>query len=158
MSVGATNRTHRDGVRRFMTALVAVSLPLAGCSTGASTPVAGPQSSAAKSTSSAGALANRHGEVGAPTARALVDKLNEAGFAAPNPLDTTAQDCRVAGCVQSVVTDTVRVMSFATTGQAQIYAANRNLYQVTTIVVEFAPPLTHSDQLRYQVEIQKLVD
>ncbi|WP_174398169.1 hypothetical protein [Mycolicibacterium sphagni] len=49
-------------------------------------------------------------------------------------------------------------MSFPTTGLAQIYAADRSLYQVATIVVEFAPPLTHSDQVRYQVEIQKLVD
>ena len=92
------------------------------------------------------------------TARRLVDALSEADFAAPNPMDTTLQDCPTAGCMQLMVTDTVRVMSFPTPGQAQVYAAYRNLYQVSTVVVEFAPPLTHSDQLRYQAEIQKLVD
>lgn len=88
----------------------------------------------------------------------MVDALNEAGFAAPNPLDTTAQDCPAAGCSQSVVTDTLRVMSFRAPGQAQIYAADRNLFQTATIVVEFAPPLTRSERVRYQVEIPKLIE
>ncbi|MEZ0357306.1 hypothetical protein [Mycobacterium sp. ENV421] len=49
-------------------------------------------------------------------------------------------------------------MSFRAPGQAQIYAADRNLFQTATIVVEFAPPLTRSERVRYQVEIPKLIE
>jgi hypothetical protein len=106
----------------------------------------------------AGALPDRQGEMAELTAKGLVDALNQAGFAAPNPVNATAQDCPAIGCVQSVVTDTLRARSFATTGQAEIYARDHDLFQVTTIVVTFAPPMTPADQDRYQAEIKKLVD
>jgi hypothetical protein len=106
----------------------------------------------------AGALPDRQGEMAELTAKGLVDALNEAGFAAPNPVNATAQDCPAIGCVQSVVTDTLRARSFATTGQAEIYGRDHDLFQVTTIVVTFAPPMTPADQDRYQAEIKKLVD
>jgi hypothetical protein len=106
----------------------------------------------------AGALPDRQGEMAELTAKGLVDALNEAGFAAPNPVNATAQDCPAIGCVQSVVTDTLRARSFATTGQAEIYARDHDLFQVTTIVVTFAPPMTPADQDRYQAEIKKLLD
>jgi hypothetical protein len=107
---------------------------------------------------SAGALPDRQGEMGELTAKGLVDALNQAGFPAPNPVNATAQDCPASGCVQSVVTDTLRAKSFATTGQAEIYARDHDQFQVTTIVVTFAPPMTPADQDRYQAEIKKLVD
>lgn len=91
------------------------------------------------------------------SARSLVNALNTAGFAVPNPLDTTRQDCSVDGCEQSIVTDTLRVESFATTAQAEQYAADRGFYQVETIVVSFAPPLPETERVRYRTEIQKLV-
>lgn len=99
----------------------------------------------------------RAGEMHALSARSLVSALNTAGFAVPNPLDTTAQDCSADGCQQSIVTDTLRVESFATTAQAQQYAAERGFYQVETVVVSFAPPLPETDQVRYRTEIRKLV-
>jgi hypothetical protein len=49
----------------------------------------------------------RGGELGALTARGLVDALAKAGFAVGNPLDATAQECPAAGCDQSMVTDTL---------------------------------------------------
>jgi hypothetical protein len=107
---------------------------------------------------SAGALPARQGEMGELTAKGLIDALNQAGFAAPNPVNATVQDCPTIGCVQSVVTDTLRARSFATTGQAEIFAKDRDLFQVTTIVVTFAPPMTPAEQDRYRAEIQKLVD
>jgi hypothetical protein len=115
-------------------------------------------SSAPTRTVSAADLPARQGEMGELTAKGLVDALNQAGFAAPNPVNATAQDCPAIGCVQSVVTDTLRAKSFATTGQAEIYAKDRDLFQVTTIVVTFAPPMTPAEQDRYRAEIQKLVD
>lgn len=91
------------------------------------------------------------------TARGVVDALNRTGFTAPNPLDTTAQECPAAGCDQSIVTDTLRVKSFATTARAQSYAGDKGLYQVETIVVAFAPPISKADQGRYWAHIQALV-
>ncbi|OYN77476.1 hypothetical protein CG716_18245 [Mycolicibacterium sphagni] len=99
----------------------------------------------------------RAGEMHALSARGLVSALKTAGFAVPNPLDTTVQDCSADGCQQSIVTDTLRVESFATTAQAQQYAADRGFYQVETVVVSFAPPLPETERARYRTEIQKLV-
>lgn len=76
------------------------------------------------------------------TATGLVAALAGEGIAVPNPIDTTAQECPAAGCVQAVVTDTMRVKSFAAFPQARWYAAMRGLPRFGNIVVEFAPPLT----------------
>lgn len=107
---------------------------------------------------SAGASVAHPGEMRALTALAVVHELTRAGFPAANPLDTTAQDCPAIGCTQSIVTDTLRVKSFPTTAQAQRYAVPRALYQVETVVVAFAPPLSERERARYQAEIQKLMD
>jgi hypothetical protein len=92
------------------------------------------------------------------TPRALVDALDHAGLPVPNPLDTTTTECQSTPCLQSIVTDTVRIKSFASTGEAQTFAADRNLYQVATIVVSFAPPLTAAEQQRFRVAIPELLD
>lgn len=92
------------------------------------------------------------------TPRGLVEALDRAGLPAPNPMDTTAVECRSTPCLQSIVTDTVRIKSFATTERAQTFAADRRLFQVATIVVAFAPPLTPAEQQRYRTEIPELLD
>jgi hypothetical protein len=107
---------------------------------------------------SASALPDRQGELGGLTAKGLVDALNQAGYAAPNPVNATAQDCPAAGCDQSIVTDTVSVKSFTTTGKAEIYAKELGLFQVTTLVVSFAPPVAPAEQDRYRAEILKLAN
>jgi hypothetical protein len=103
------------------------------------------------------ATATRDGELGALSARGLVDALAARGFAVPNLVVSTALECPAAGCDQSVVTDTVRVMSFASTARAQKYAGDHGLRQIETIVVEFAPPLFSAERDRYWAEIQSLV-
>jgi PBP1b-binding outer membrane lipoprotein LpoB len=135
-------------------ALTTAAVLMAACSSHAPAPTADSSAQPVP----AGALPDRQGEMGELTAKGLVDALNQAGFAAPNLVNVTAQDCPAIGCVQSVVTDTLRAKSFATTGQAEIYAKDHDLFQVTTIVVTFAPPMTPADQDRYRAEIQKLVD
>jgi hypothetical protein len=87
----------------------------------------------------------------------VVNAIDKAGFSAPNPRDTTAQDCGEIGCDQSVVTDTVTVRSFGTTGRAEIYAKPLGLDQVLNLVVSFAPNVSAGDQSRYWAAIQKLV-
>lgn len=113
--------------------------------------------SAVARSSTLSAAATRGGELGALSARGVVDALVQAGFRAPNAVDTTAHDCVASGCQQSVVTDTVRVTSFATTAKAQDYAASHDLFQLETVVVEFAPPLTEHDRARYRAELETLV-
>ena len=141
--------------RSILLACLTVGCLLSGCS---SRPPAypGPATSAA-APASAGATAMRGGELGALTARGLVDALDKTGFAVPNPLDTTAQECPSAGCNQSIVTDTLRVKSFSTTSRAQTYAGSHGLFQVETIVVAFAAPVSQAEQDRYRTQIQILV-
>ena len=116
-----------------------------------------PASSATAESPVPAASATRGGELDALTARGVVVALSGAGFAAPNLVDTTAQECPRDGCEQSVVTDTVRVKSFASTARAQSYAATRGLFQVQTVVVEFTPALSAQERDRYQSEIAVLV-
>jgi hypothetical protein len=91
------------------------------------------------------------------TAMGVVDGIIKAGLSAPDPRDATALDCVDAGCDQSVVTDTVSVKSFATTGQAELYAMPRGLRQAATIVVAFRPGIPDAEQLKYWTQIQILV-
>ncbi len=92
-----------------------------------------------------------------PDASDIVHALQRAGLAVPNALDTTAQECPVAGCDQAVVTDTLRVKSFATAQLAMRYAAARGLDHAGTVVVSFAPPVSAPERARYWQEIQKLI-
>jgi hypothetical protein len=86
----------------------------------------------------------------------VVDAIVKAGFSAPHPRDTTAQDCGDIGCDQSVVTDTVTVRSFGTTGRAETYAKPLGLDQMLNLVVTFAPNVSAGEQSRYWGQIQKL--
>jgi hypothetical protein len=83
------------------------------------------------------------------TAWSVVRALSHAGLAATNPLDTTAQECPSAGCQESVVTDQLRVKSFASASQASRYAAAHGLQSSGAIVVSFAPPLPASARDKY---------
>lgn len=116
-----------------------------------------PGSSQAVVSSAGAATATRGGELNALNARGVVNALNRTGFAAPNPVDTTAQECPAAGCDQSIVTDTLRIKSFSTTARAETYAGDKGFYQVETIVVAFAPPVPKPEQDRLWAQIQSLV-
>ena len=142
-------------VRIGVTCLMVIGLLATGCAGRSSYPDAGQSPTASSHPSQSAATIG--GELGAPTARRIVDELATAGFEVPKPRDTTAQECPCAGCNQSIVTDTLRVKSFPSTGLAETYAADRGLHQIATIVVSFAPPLTPADQDRYWAEVQKLV-
>lgn len=90
-------------------------------------------------------------------AMTIVQAITKQGLAAPNPRDTTAQDCGEIRCDQSVVTDTVTVRSFGTNGRAEIYARPLGLDQVASVVVSFAPNVPEAEQTRYWAAIQKLL-
>lgn len=79
-------------------------------------------------------------------------------MAVPNALDTTAQECAVAGCDQAVVTDTLRVKSFATPELSSRYASPRGLDHAGAIVVSFAPPVSETARAEYWGQIQKVVE
>lgn len=74
-----------------------------------------------------------------------------------NPVDTTQQECGAIGCEQSVVTDRLRVRTFAATGQAQRYAGDTGARQVETVAVTFAPVVSDAERQRYWAEIVRLV-
>lgn len=91
------------------------------------------------------------------TAAGLVAALVAQGVAEPNPIDTTAQECPTAGCQQALVTDTMRVKSFATVPRAKWYAMSRRQPRFANIVVEFAPPLTPAQCDGYLATIARLL-
>ncbi|WP_142391436.1 hypothetical protein [Mycobacterium sp. ENV421] len=91
------------------------------------------------------------------TAGGLVAALTADGVAVPNAIDTTAQECPAAGCEQAIVTDTLRVKSFATVRQAKWYSVAAGLPRFANIVVEFAPPLTVAERDGYLEAIGRLL-
>jgi hypothetical protein len=72
-------------------------------------------------------------------------------------VDTTAQECPAAGCEQSIVTDTVRVKSFATPQKAVRYAEAHGLRSDGNIVVAFAPPVHEAARDRYWADIEAIL-
>ncbi|WP_422746715.1 hypothetical protein ACN27E_03925 [Mycobacterium sp. WMMD1722] len=149
------------GMRRVLSGGVALAGLTAGCLLGACSPDRAvdpdPVPPSVAGSPAAGPSATRGGELDALTARGLVDALHRAGAAVPNPRDATAQECPAAGCDQAVVTDTLRVDSFATTGRAQVYAGQRGLFQVETVVVAFAPSVPAAQRDRYVAQIKALM-
>ncbi|WP_264001171.1 hypothetical protein, partial [Mycolicibacterium gadium] len=91
------------------------------------------------------------------TAAGLVAALQSEGVAAPNPIDTTAQECPAVDCSQAIVTDTMRVKSFLTVPQAKWYAVRRGLPRFANMVIEFAPPLTSAQRDDYLQAIGRLL-
>lgn len=93
----------------------------------------------------------------APSAAAVVQALGNAGIPVPRPVDTTALECPSAGCEQSIVTDTLRVKSFATPQKAAHYAAAQGLRSDSNIVVAFAPPVNEAARDRYWAAVEAIM-
>jgi hypothetical protein len=137
---------------------VSLILAVAGCSNTSmktSTPESS-QTSARGVPGTSSYAAGHRSEAGALTASDVIDRLARNGFASFHPVDTTVQECRTAGCEQAFVTDTLRIKSFATSTEARRYAAPRNLKQVGTIAVLFAPPLSDNERQIYWAEIVRI--
>ena len=138
--------------------MIAVLLAACVCGCGGTT-VGPPPASSDTSTQHGTPLASsgtRGGARSKQTAWGVVHALSRAGFAATNPLDTTAQECPSAGCQESVVTDQLRVKSYASPSSASRYATAHGLKCIGTIVVSFAPPLSASEREKYWTEVVRL--
>ncbi|MGV0871630.1 hypothetical protein [Mycolicibacterium sp. XJ879] len=141
----------------MITAAAAVlTLALGGCAEPAAPTGTAPVTSSADS-QPLGAATERSGAAPALTADDVIRALTRAGLTAPHPLDTTAQECGVAQCEQSVVTDTVRVKSFATAGQAMRHAVPRGLKHVGPVTVSFPPHMPQAERQRYWSVITALM-
>ena len=89
------------------------------------------------------------------SAKAAIRLFARDGIPVPNPLVTTTQECPTAGWQLAVVTDTMRVKSFADEQLAEEYAQLHGANCDGNIVVTFAPPLSRSDRSYYWRAIEK---
>jgi hypothetical protein len=94
---------------------------------------------------------------GSHIASDVVDALTRNGLQPGRPVDTSATDCPKIGCVQSITTDRMQVLSFRTSGAAQMYAADHRMRQVMTVVVAFAPTVRAEDCQDYWAAISRLM-
>lgn len=90
-------------------------------------------------------------------ARDVVEALMRSGLQPGRPVDTSAMHCPEIGCAQSITTDRMQVLSFRTTGAAQIYAADHGMRQVMTVVVAFAPTVHVEERQTYWAAITRLM-
>ncbi len=90
-------------------------------------------------------------------ARDVVDALKRSGLHPGHPVDTSAADCPTIGCAQSITTERMQVLSFRTSGAAQVYAADHGMRQVMTVVVAFAPTVHADERQAYWAAITRLV-
>jgi hypothetical protein len=94
---------------------------------------------------------------GSHIAHDVVDALKRNGLQPGRPVDTSATNCPAIGCVQSITTERMQVLSFRTSGAAQIYAADHSMRQVMTVVVAFAPTLRAEECQTYWAAITRLM-
>ncbi|MGE2690444.1 hypothetical protein [Mycolicibacterium pulveris] len=141
---------------KITAAAAVLVLALGACAEPAPPTGVAPPSSSAHS-QPLGASTERGGAAPELTADDVIRALTRAGLTAPHPLDTTAQECGLAQCEQSVVTDTLRVKSFATPAQAMRYAVPRGFKHVGPVSVSFPPHMPQAERQRYWSVITALV-
>ena len=159
MAVPSMRTTSAAGERRRScvagVSLLVAALLATGCSDHrALTSTTAAQQSSTQAISDPLALTQQKAE--SMRAMAVVQALARRGLLVPKPLDTTAQECPTVGCTQSVVTDTLRVLSFSTKQQADAYAGPRGLFWSQNLVAAFAPPIPASERFRYMAAIGTL--
>ena len=94
----------------------------------------------------------------ATSAWALVKVLTAAGLAVPNPRDVTAQRCAEIHCAGAVAADTVSVLIFGRSRDAQLYEASLpNGYQIGDVVLEFAPTVDAAQRTAYERVVARAV-
>ena len=143
---------------RAVTAAGAAVLVLAlGACAEPAPPTGTPPATSSADSQPLGASTSGQAPLQALTVDEVLRALNRAGLPAPNPVDTTSQECGPAQCEQSVVTDTLRVKSFASPAQAAQYAVPRRIKHVGTVTVSFPPHLPPAEQQRYWSVISALV-
>ena len=106
-------------------AVLAVCVLASGCSSAPPDSVASSSSAPPPAAAQSMTAATRAGPLGALTAHGLVQALTDSGLEMRNPVDTTEQECRAVGCLQSVVTDRLRIRSFAETMMLMPSVLNR---------------------------------
>lgn len=89
------------------------------------------------------------------TASDVIRGLQERGLSIVRPIDATAQMCPEAGCTQAIVTDRMRVKSFASSREARRYADAHGGRQVATVVVTFGTTVSPAERERYWSAIAK---
>lgn len=134
---------------------IVAALLLGACSNGPPPP---PPASSPTSADSRplGVSTTRPADSDTLTVDGVIRALNHAGLAAPYPVDTTAQECRVVRCRESVVTDTVRLKSFATPAEAARYAIARGAKHIGTLTVAFPPPMPPIERQNFWSVITRL--
>jgi hypothetical protein len=94
----------------------------------------------------------------ANSAWTLVKVLTAAGLAVPNPRDVTAQRCAEIHCAGAVAADTLSILIFARSRDAQLYEASlSNGYQIGDVVLEFAPTVDAAQRTAYERVVVRAV-
>jgi hypothetical protein len=88
----------------------------------------------------------------------LVNTLTAAGLSVPNPRDATSQRCPEVHCAGAVATDTVSILIFGRSRDAQLYEASlSNGYQIGDVVLEFAPAIGAAQRTAYERIVARAV-
>jgi len=104
--------------------------------------------------SSAGSAAGPDGA----SAWTLVNILTAAGLSVPNPRDATSQRCPEVHCAGAVATDTLSILIFGRSRDAQLYEASlSNGYQIGDVVLEFAPAIGAAQRTAYERIVARAV-
>jgi hypothetical protein len=92
------------------------------------------------------------------SAWSLVKAFSAAGLPALNPRDVTSRRCVEVHCAGAVATDTVSVLIFGRSRDAQLYEASlSNGYQIGDVVLEFAPTIDAAQRTAYERIVARAV-
>jgi len=94
----------------------------------------------------------------AASAWTLVNAFTAAGLVVPSPHDVTAQRCADIHCVGAVDADTVSILVFARSRDAQLYEASLSSgYQIGDVVLGFAPTVDAAQRTAYERVVARTV-
>jgi hypothetical protein len=94
----------------------------------------------------------------ATSAWTLVKAFTAAGLVVPSPHDVTAQRCADIHCVGAVDADTVSILVFARSRDAQLYEASLSSgYQIGDVVLDFAPTVDAAQRTAYERVVARTV-
>ncbi|GFG73280.1 hypothetical protein [Mycobacterium botniense] len=81
----------------------------------------------------------------------LLAAFTHAGLAVPNAHDVGPQKCPRIGCVDAVDTDTVSILKFPSTGEAELYAASvPRMFQIEDVVLVFSAAVSPGATQAYE--------
>ncbi|MCG7610483.1 MULTISPECIES: hypothetical protein [Mycobacterium] len=93
------------------------------------------------------------------TAQQLVNAITDAGLPVPGSHDVSGLRCPQVGCLDDIESDTISVMTFPSTGRAELYAGSiPDMFQIANVVVRFDASVPPGNRRSYETVLARTLE